>query len=155
VENNWCGLAPAVCCGTHRKAPNLVVRRIELLWSSYLWAQISEESFISVLKFKTMTAPISLQITIVGAGLGGLAAATCLAQKGYSVQVIESNNGLSELGAGIQVPPNAMRVLDSWGLKSILYREGNANDGATVRRYNNGKMIGMFRGNPLELYGYQ
>jgi salicylate hydroxylase len=102
-----------------------------------------------------MAAPISLQITIVGAGLGGLAAATCLAQRGHQVQVIESNNGLSELGAGIQVPPNAMRILDSWGLKSILYQEGNASGGATVRRYEDGKVIGIYRGNAKELYGYQ
>ena len=102
-----------------------------------------------------MTAPISLHIAIVGAGLAGLAAATCIAQRGHKVQVIESNSGLSELGAGIQVPPNAMRILDSWGLKSILEKHGNANDGVTVRRYKDGKALGLMRGNPLELYGYQ
>ncbi|PVH76516.1 FAD dependent oxidoreductase domain-containing protein [Cadophora sp. DSE1049] len=97
---------------------------------------------------------IPLRITIVGAGIGGLAAATCLAQSGHQVQVLEAAQELSEIGAGIQINPNALRILDSMGLKDVFYKEGTKNEGAVLRRYKDGKLLGKHRANPLALYGY-
>ncbi|KAH7324103.1 FAD dependent oxidoreductase domain-containing protein, partial [Rhexocercosporidium sp. MPI-PUGE-AT-0058] len=95
-----------------------------------------------------------LNITIVGAGIGGLAAATCLAQSGHRVHVLEAAQELSEVGAGIQISPNAMRILDSISLKEIFYKEGTKNEGAVLRRYDDGRVLGKHRANSLELYGY-
>lgn len=50
-------------------------------------------------------------ILIVGAGIGGLASALALAQQGWCVQLIERASELSEAGAGIQLGPNAMKVI--------------------------------------------
>ncbi|KAL2062579.1 hypothetical protein VTL71DRAFT_5651 [Oculimacula yallundae] len=98
--------------------------------------------------------PLSLDITIVGSGIGGLATAICLAQTGHKLQVLEAGDELSEVGAGIQISPNAMRILDSMGLKDAFYREATKNEGAIIRRYEDGKVLGKHRANTLELYGY-
>src|SRR5215213_9416181 len=55
-------------------------------------------------------------IAIVGGGLGGLTAAIALRQRGFDVTVYEQADQLGEIGAGIQLSPNAMRVLIALGL---------------------------------------
>lgn len=61
-----------------------------------------------------------LQLVIAGAGMGGLGAALACAQKGACVQVLERAPALAEVGAGIQLGPNAVRVLQAWGLGDAL-----------------------------------
>ncbi|CZT02276.1 uncharacterized protein RCO7_11034 [Rhynchosporium graminicola] len=68
--------------------------------------------------------------------------------------VLEAGNQLSEGGAGIQTSPNAMRILDSMGLKDVFYKEATKNEGAVIRRYKDGKVLGKHRANTLELCGY-
>jgi salicylate hydroxylase len=53
---------------------------------------------------------------IVGAGLGGLTAAIAIAARGFAVRLVERSAELSEVGAGIQLAPNAGRVLAALGL---------------------------------------
>lgn len=60
------------------------------------------------------------RVQIVGAGIGGLAAALALAQRGASVLVRERAGALREVGAGIQLSPNAGHVLARLGLASDL-----------------------------------
>ncbi|KAJ6622462.1 hypothetical protein B0H10DRAFT_1788046 [Mycena sp. CBHHK59/15] len=72
-----------------------------------------------------------LNISIVGAGLAGLAAAVALRRSGHQVQIFESTQELSEIGAAIVVPPNALRVLEHLGyakenLNSVNWDEGHA-----------------------------
>lgn len=55
-------------------------------------------------------------ITIIGAGIAGLTAACALAQRGFAVTVLERAPELTEAGAGLQISPNAVRVLDALGL---------------------------------------
>lgn len=57
-----------------------------------------------------------LKILIAGAGLGGLAAASCLMKAGHSVEIYEQALVLGEIGAGIQISANAMHVLNDLGL---------------------------------------
>lgn len=51
-------------------------------------------------------------IIVAGGGIGGLAAALALAQKGFPVTVLERAERLQEIGAGIQLGPNAFHVFD-------------------------------------------
>ncbi len=57
---------------------------------------------------------------VVGAGIGGLAAALALARCGWDVRVLERAAVLGEVGAGLTLSPNAMRALDWLGLRSAL-----------------------------------
>ncbi|KIW45522.1 uncharacterized protein PV06_03907 [Exophiala oligosperma] len=99
---------------------------------------------------------MQLDIVIIGAGLGGLSAAICLARKGHKVKVLERNAGLSEYGAGIQLSPNATRILDSWGLSSEFREYCNLPAWSVARRYNDNAKIGMSSQNPdaSEIYGH-
>ncbi len=53
---------------------------------------------------------------IAGAGIAGLSTAIALLRAGHAVTVLERAAELSEVGAGIQLGPNAMRILMGWGL---------------------------------------
>ncbi len=59
-------------------------------------------------------------IFIAGAGIGGLTASLALARKGFRVVVLEKAERLEEAGAGLQLSPNASRVLIDLGLKERL-----------------------------------
>lgn len=59
---------------------------------------------------------------IVGGGIGGLAAALALARTGAPVQLLEQAQAFGEVGAGIQLGPNVVRVLVGWGLTEALLR---------------------------------
>src|SRR4029079_17874823 len=65
-----------------------------------------------------MTAKRS--IAIVGAGMGGLAAAATLRQIGSDVQVYEQASRFARIGAGIQMMPNSMKVLRGIGIEQRL-----------------------------------
>ena len=62
----------------------------------------------------------SLNIAIIGAGMGGLAAAAGLRKMGQQVTVYEQARQFSRLGAGIQIGCNAMHVLRGLGLEARL-----------------------------------
>jgi salicylate hydroxylase len=62
----------------------------------------------------------NIRVAIIGAGLGGLAAAGALRQHGIEVVVYERAPQLSEVGAGIQLGPNAVKVLRALGLERAL-----------------------------------
>ena len=67
---------------------------------------------------------VTRTIVVAGAGIGGLTAALALAAKGFRVVVMEKAERLEEAGAGLQVSPNASRILVDLGLKPRL--EGRA-----------------------------
>ncbi|MEK9283419.1 FAD-dependent monooxygenase [Bradyrhizobium sp. ISRA442] len=62
----------------------------------------------------------SRTIAIAGAGIGGLTAALALAARGFRVVVLEKAERLEEVGAGLQLSPNASRVLVELGLEDRL-----------------------------------
>src|SRR5579864_723258 len=63
-----------------------------------------------------------LRVIIVGAGIGGLAAAIALRQRGIEVQIFERSQELGEVGAGLQIGPNGVKVLRALGLEDELMR---------------------------------
>ena len=67
-----------------------------------------------------MALPSSRTVIIAGAGIGGLTAALALARSGFRAIVLEQAERLEETGAGIQLSPNAMRILIGLGLADSL-----------------------------------
>jgi salicylate hydroxylase len=61
-----------------------------------------------------------LRIAIIGAGIGGLAAACALRQRGMEVALYERSTKLEEVGAGLQIGPNGFKVLRALGLEDAL-----------------------------------
>ncbi|MFM2083417.1 MAG: hypothetical protein RLY95_235 [Pseudomonadota bacterium] len=61
---------------------------------------------------------------IAGAGIAGLSAALALSRSNHAVTVLEQALALSEVGAGIQLGPNAMRILMDWGLGEAIRDKG-------------------------------
>jgi salicylate hydroxylase len=63
---------------------------------------------------------IGRRITVLGAGIAGLAVARALAMRGASVTVVEQAAVIAEVGAGIQISPNGARVLRALGVREVL-----------------------------------
>ena len=82
-----------------------------------------------------------MDIAIIGAGLGGLTAAAVLLQRGHRVRVFEQSTQLGEVGAGIQMSANAMKVLDSLGLRPAIEAVGVRPKAFEFRRFDTGEML--------------
>jgi salicylate hydroxylase len=97
----------------------------------------------------------SLRIAVIGGGIGGLTAALALRQAGFDVDVYEQAPELTEVGGGINMAPNATRILRQLGLAAGLDREGVRPVGTHQRRWQDGRTLQRAPLNPLceELYG--
>src|SRR3954471_3125854 len=95
------------------------------------------------------------RIAAIGGGIGGLTAALALLQAGFEVEVYEQAPELTEVGGGINMAPNATRVLRHLGLAEGLDREGVRPLGTHQRRWQDGRTLQRAPLNPLceELYG--
>jgi salicylate hydroxylase len=62
-------------------------------------------------------------VIIAGGGIGGLAAALALARKGFKSVVLEQAPQFGEIGAGIQIAPNAWHALDALGVGQLVKKE--------------------------------
>lgn len=96
-----------------------------------------------------------LEIAVIGAGIGGLTAAVALRRAGFDVDVYEHAPELTEVGGGINMGPNAARVLYRLGLGEALDREAVRPAGTHQRRWQDGRTLQRAPLNPLceELYG--
>ena len=84
-------------------------------------------------------------IVIAGGGIGGLSAAIALARDGEPVRLFERAEKFSEAGAGIQLGPNATRVLRSWGVLDRLRPHAVAAEGIGIGNGENGNLIARVR----------
>src|ERR1700754_4634064 len=80
-------------------------------------------------------------VAVVGGGIGGLAAALSLLRRGIDVHVFEQASALSEVGAGVQISPNASRVLHGLGLAADLARTGVRPLAWHQRRWDDGRTL--------------
>src|SRR2546423_1971018 len=62
-------------------------------------------------------------VIVAGGGIGGLAAALALARKGFKSVVLEQAPQFGEIGAGIQIAPNAWHALDALGVGALVKKE--------------------------------
>jgi len=99
----------------------------------------------------------SLPVLVAGGGIGGLAAALALTRRGLSVKVLEQAPQLGEIGAGIQLGPNAFAAFDALGIGPIarsraVYTDEmvmhDALDGSLVGRIPTGEAFRQRFGNP-------
>jgi len=79
--------------------------------------------------------------SIIGAGIGGLAAALALQRAGARVLIHEQAPELGEVGAGLTISPNASHVLDHLGLRSQLSASGTVLGTGAVRHYASNEIL--------------
>jgi salicylate hydroxylase len=82
-----------------------------------------------------------LSVAVIGGGIGGLAAALSLLKAGFDVRVYEQADKLGEVGAGIQISPNASRLLHRLGLADALARRGVRPVATHQRRWDDGRTL--------------
>ncbi|KAK9474983.1 3-hydroxybenzoate 6-hydroxylase-like protein [Dipodascopsis tothii] len=94
-------------------------------------------------------AATKLSCIVIGAGLGGLAAAIAIARKGHSVTVFEQAPALGEVGAGIQMPPNTTCLVEYLGLTDKFAGHVVLPRAVSMRRFANGALLGSTPLNPF------
>src|SRR5262249_60489902 len=80
-------------------------------------------------------------IAIIGGGIGGLTAAASLLRAGFDVQVYEQTRTLAEVGAGINIGPNASRILNRLGITEALRNAGVKPATFDQRRWDDGRIL--------------
>jgi len=83
----------------------------------------------------------AVPFVVVGAGIGGIGTALALAQRGRPVLVLEQAPQTGEIGAGIQLGPNALRVLDGLGVLDEVSRDAVHPPAATMRDATTGEIL--------------
>jgi salicylate hydroxylase len=82
---------------------------------------------------------LSKKYVVAGAGIGGLCAALALAKRGVEIAVYEKSSLLTEVGAGLQLSPNALHVLQSLGIADQVKAKAFSPESAVMRHYQTGK----------------
>jgi len=86
--------------------------------------------------------PAQPKFAIIGAGIGGLALAALLSRQGAQVTVYEQAKAFQRIGSGIQMGPNAMRILRALGLEPLLRRMAFQPPAWTNHTWDTGEFLG-------------
>ncbi|WP_076646349.1 FAD-dependent monooxygenase [Pontibaca methylaminivorans] len=81
------------------------------------------------------------KVIVIGAGIGGLAAALALRARGADVTVCEQAPAITEVGAGLQVTPNGLAVLRALGLEAALSRDAVQAAAVVLRDHSDGAEV--------------
>ena len=81
------------------------------------------------------------RVAIIGGGIGGLTAAIALSRAGVEVRVYEAAAELREIGAGVALHPNAMRVLRAIGVEDAVRKVAGRSEWAVTRNGMTGRLI--------------
>jgi salicylate hydroxylase len=94
-------------------------------------------------------------VLVAGGGMAGLAAALVTARAGHPVELLEQAAAFSEVGAGIQLGPNAVRVLADWGLWPAVRQVAAFPEQLCARDARSGHALGVLPlgARVLERYG--
>lgn len=82
-----------------------------------------------------------IRVVVAGAGIAGLAFAAALHRAGIDCHVYEQAEELTEVGAGVQVAPNATRLLHRLGLPDLLGAVAVAPEAIEMRRWDDGRLL--------------
>src|SRR5271170_6257783 len=83
---------------------------------------------------------MALRAVVVGGGIGGTAAAVALARAGIDVRVYEQAQELAEVGAGVSLAPNGLRMLERLGVSEAIGRLGARYVSAQLR-FSDGRAV--------------
>ncbi|KAI1172163.1 putative salicylate hydroxylase [Nemania sp. FL0916] len=84
-----------------------------------------------------------LSVIVVGAGIGGLAVGLCMQMTGHNVVILEKRKQTTEVGAGIQLAPNATRILRRFGVLDEVLKHSIALERNSLRRWGNDEELGF------------
>lgn len=84
------------------------------------------------------------RVLIAGGGIGGLVAALALIRRGVPVEVHEQAPALREVGAGVQISPNGVRVLQALGVAEAVAAVSSETRGKEIRLWNTGQAWSPF-----------
>ena len=82
-----------------------------------------------------------MKAIIVGGGIGGLVTALCLGRMGWKIEILEQAAVIDEVGAGIQLGPNAMRVMATMDLDSAILEAGFLPHALEMRDFRSGRSL--------------
>ncbi len=88
---------------------------------------------------------MDVDVLIAGGGIAGLASAIATARAGARVRLLEQASAWGEVGAGLQLGPNAVRVLAHWGLTPALQACAAFPDTLRARDSRSGRVLGTLR----------
>ncbi|MEZ5645139.1 MAG: FAD-dependent monooxygenase [Burkholderiaceae bacterium] len=88
-------------------------------------------------------------VLVAGGGIGGLACALALARAQVPVTLLEQAQAFGEVGAGLQLGPNAVRVLDEWGLSPALHAVAAFPEEIRARDAHSAGRLGRLRLGPV------
>ena len=98
--------------------------------------------------------PRAPRIAIVGGGIGGLAAALALERRSAETIVCEQSPALSEIGAGLNLTPNAIKALRALGVEDKVNAIASGSEFLNIRSWKSGRYISrMRRGDFREKFG--
>src|SRR5438045_9503406 len=85
------------------------------------------------------------RVAIIGGGIGGLTAANALSRAGIEVAVYEAAAELREIGAGVALHPNAMKVLRAIGVEDSVRAVAGRSQWQVLRKWQTGRVLGTAR----------